>query len=86
MWQHLPNSPVANDIGGDGEEDRFGFEDDDVYNVVSDDGGGDDDDGGDEYDDDSLGSLSVNDVIESAIERIDVERWLILSHWNGHSV
>lgn len=72
-------SHVDSDNGGDGEEERFEFEDDDVYNIVSDDGG--DDDGGDdddddvcdEYDDDSLGSLSVNDVIESAIERIDVE-------------
>ena len=63
----LPNSPVASD--NNFEEDRFGYEEDDIYNIASD-----GDDVGDEYDDDSLGSLSVNDVIEAAIERIDGER------------
>ena len=63
----LPNSPVASDSNF--EEDRFGYEEDDCYNI-----GSDDDDVGEEYDDDSLGSLTVNDVIETAIERIDGER------------
>ena len=31
-------------------------------------------DGGNEYDDDSLGSLLVNDLIESVDDRIDIER------------
>ena len=61
----FPNSPVTSD--NNFEEDRYGYEEDDVYNIAS-------DDVGDEYDDDSLGSLSVNDVIETAIERIDIER------------
>ena len=73
MSQLLPNSPVASENGDDGEEERYGFEDVDVFNIASDDGCG-DDDGDDEYDDDSLESLSVNDVIESTIEGIDAER------------
>ena len=73
MSQLLPNSPVASENGDDGEEERYGFEDVDVFNIASDDGCG-DDDGGDEYDDDSLESLSVNDVIESTIEGIYAER------------
>ena len=65
MYLH-PNSRLASGCD-DGEEERFEVEDEEIYSMIS-------EDGGNEYDDDSLGSLLVNDLIESAEDRIDVER------------